>query len=740
MDIAAQRWATAKRHPVSADVLRLRAFLFAPTKALASLAVADLKVDVCLGPEDIWAIIRKPSRGGIALRIAHLPGGGLEVATNQASAGRGIQLEAQSRAGKHQVNLVADDRTLSLIRSTHVLTPSADLLIPYHPRDVYPLDENDDPTAAKGCVEASQRGPNTPVCYFRMTEPDFGTTLYIQNLTPMARYFESTKTKPDGAVGGRWPELGYLPPTLPQSAVPPENPLRKGDPVTVSDSILIFHPDSGASEASGARRFLQMLGEAYRVLDKPDVQYRDWQKRAAATVKDLKSARSVRLHHYGHLYIRPYTAAEYPDVMVQATLLAALRQWESHTGRGTIIADELQAGLGKFYHPKPGILQRYLPNVGKDKDAKAVDSWYLYHPLLMLGQMAIAGDAQCRRLLLKSLDYGIRAARHFDYHWPIQFKSDNFEIITEARNTDGLGQTDVGGLYAYVMLQAHQLTEDRRYLDEARRAIAAAKGMRFELEYQANLTAWGAAACARLWRVTNDDAYLQTGYVYLASFFHNCELWESRIGTARYFSNFMGATALHDAPYMAMFECADSFAAIEAYLRDGGPNLDPAARTLCSEYCRYALYRAWYYYPDALPPEAIAKQQRNGYIDRNLSFPLEDLYPHGEPAGQVGQEIYGAGGALLFAVRAFHDLPDVPFLIYCDQFATSREVTAKTSLTMQLTGGDDCSGLLCLVKRGRRKLPAATVWIGGEQLRPRHEQADRVEYVVPANGIVAINW
>ena len=28
--------------------------------------------------------------------------------------------------------------------------------------------------------------------------------------------------------------------------------------------------------------------------------------------------------------------------------------------------------------------------------------------------------------------------------------------------------------------------------------------MRFELNYQANLTAWGASACVRLWRITND--------------------------------------------------------------------------------------------------------------------------------------------------------------------------------------------------------------------------------------------
>lgn len=37
---------------------------------------------------------------------------------------------------------------------------------------------------------------------------------------------------------------------------------------------------------------------------------------------------------------------------------------------------------------------------------------------------------------------------------------------------------------------------------------------------------------------------------------------------------------------------------------------------LISEYCKYALYRAWFYYPDALPEALLADEQRNGHIDR----------------------------------------------------------------------------------------------------------------------------
>lgn len=90
------------------------------------------------------------------------------------------------------------------------------------------------------------------------------------------------------------------------------------------------------------------------------------------------------------------------------------------------------------------------------------------------------------------------------------------------------------------MLQAFELTHKQRFLDEAEKAIAAARGMRFDLNYQANLTAWGAAACIRLWRITNRQEHLDQSYVYLASFFHNSQIWKSDIGLARHWTNFWG--------------------------------------------------------------------------------------------------------------------------------------------------------------------------------------------------------
>ena len=490
-------------------------------KIIGRLNIAERTITIALGRDSLWAIFRDGTR--LAVRSAYAPGG-LKARKLRPHAGEAMRIALTSAIGRHVVSFSIVAEELPLIRITTRLTPAEDLLIPHLPRDLYPLGEGDDPLTARGNVEAAQRGLNGGLLYWRLEgEPD-GSFLYLQNLTALNDYFNATGTKPDGAVGGEWPELGYLPPTPPQSGTPPVKPLKKGVEVTLSDALLVFHKDAPISETHSARLFLQMLGSAYPLLDKPDFEFHDWRVRAQATLRDLADAPEATIRHYGNLYVHPYTDAEYPDSMVQTTLLSSIHDYGKWLGKPDPMERRLAKGLDRFFDAKLGSIRRYLPNVGDDKDADAVDSWYLYHPLLGLGRLALDGDAQARRLFEGSLGFAIRAAHHFKYKWPIQYKVTDFSVITQARGNTDLGQTDVGGIYAYVMLVAFELTGAAMYLDEARKAIDAAEGMRFDLNYQANLTAWGAAACMRLWRITNESRYLDQSYVYLASFFHNLSL------------------------------------------------------------------------------------------------------------------------------------------------------------------------------------------------------------------------
>jgi hypothetical protein len=710
------------------------------SRRIARFSAGGLGIEIRSTGDSVWALIRREGKGGLALRLAYVPEGDFDCTRHKAQSGEAVRLKVTSALGVHQIILASGGEALEHIRVTVSLAPASAMLIPFLPRDLYPLDAKEDPAGAIGHVEAAQRGLNTGLLYFRIDEPAFGNVLYFQNLTAMNDYFLRTGTKPDGAVGGVWPDLGYLLPTPLPGEMSQDKALEAGVEVILSDAILVFRHDSPPAEAESARQFLQMLGVAYKELDLPRTEYRDWIERAERTLIDLDTAPEAMIRHYGHRYAHPYTAAEYPDIMVQMSLLSAIHDWGRWSGAPHPLEAEFKAGLTRFYDPNLRTLRRYLPNVGKDKDKDAVDSWYLYHPMLNLGRLALHGDKAMRRLFLKSVDFGVKAARHFNYDWPVMYKVTDFTVITEVAGDDR-GQTDVGGIYAWVMLQAYELTDRHEYLQEARAAVEAAMGRRFNLNYQANLTAWGAAACMRLWRITDDRRFLDQSYVYLASFFHNSEIWESEIAFAKHYHNFLGVTCLQDAPYMAIYECFDSFAAFEHYLDDSGPDLEPAVRMLVAEYCKYALDRAWFYYPDALPKEMLASEIRNGHIDRTLSFPLEDLYPDGQPAGQVGQEVYGAGAAFVFATRSFHRVEDAPFLLHCNHFIRARERTADRAMSISLDGGETCAAALSLIRMKRRKLPRTRVTTaGGDVIRPKAVTADRIDYVVPAHGRLVLTW
>lgn len=696
------------------------------------------EVTVALGHDSLWAISRRGA-ARLAIRTAYAPGG-LKARRLKPKAGETMRIALTSAIGRHVVSLAVNTDELPVLRATTWLTPAEDLLVPHLPRDLYPLGPDDDPLTAQGRVEAAQRGLNGGLLYWHLAGETPGSLLYIQNLTAMNAYYNATHTKPDGAVGGEWPELGYLPPTPPQSGTPPVNPLRKGEEVCLSDALIVFHRDAPANEAHSGRLFLQMLGSAYRLLEKPDPEFHDWPERAERTLRDLANAPEATIRHYGNLYVHPYTASEYPDSMVQVSLVSSIHDYGRWLGSPRPLEERLARGLDRFFDPQLHSIRRYLPNVGSDKDKDAVDSWYLYHPLLGLGNLALDGDARARRLFEDSLGFAIKAAHHFNYKWPIQYKVTDFSVIVEARDDTGLGQTDVGGIFAYVMLVAFELTEDPKYLAEARKAIDAAEGMRFELNYQANLTAWGAAACMRLWRITNQERYLLQSYVYLASFFHNCVLWTSKIGDSAKYPTFLAVSALHDGPYMALYECFDSFAAFERYLKDGGPDLDPAALLIVSDFCKFALDRAWYYYPDALPAEMLSDKPRNGHIDRKLSFPVEDLYVGGDKAGQVGQEIYGAGAAFVFASRVFHHVEGVPFDLSCNAFLLASDRTSDRSLSFHLGGDPAGTANLVLLGNGKASTSGVTVTSDpGGEIRSRTKSGHR-EFVIPANARVHLRW
>lgn len=494
----------------------------------------------------------------------------------------------------------------------------------------------------EGEILAAQRFLSAPICYATTKSPVRLAVLYGQDYSLLSEYFEAMGVLPESAVRGRWPEMGY---GVPASDRP--LPFRR---ILLSRSMLFIEPlKSEAVDVTG-EIFLKLLDRFYGRLDKPSVEERNWKERADRSVRDLAESPKATTTEHGPRLVRPYVNGGAPDSMVQAAIATGLATYQELTGEEIDILPEIEEGLDAFWDEERNMLHRYVPNAeGEEMDQ--MDSWYLYHPLMSLGRYAKQGSEKAESLLLQALPFARRVAHKFAYVWPIQFNLDTLEPSIDARGDNVTGESDLVGLYAYVLLLAHEITGEEAYLTEAKEAVQDLKEYGFRLMYQGNLVAAGALACGLLFKQTHQKKYLTLLYQCLATYFHNCVLWQPQQNCAGRIPQFMNATCLHDAPYAAAYEMAESYAAFHQLLTEIGDDMSPSARHLIEEHLRYSRSNCWYFYPDVLPEECVNEKSRDGEIDRSLSFPLEDLYPDGRKAGEVGQEVYGS--ALAFIMAAY---------------------------------------------------------------------------------------
>jgi hypothetical protein len=712
---------------------------------LAKVSLASVDLEVCLGRDSLWLFVRRGGIGGYALRIAFSASG---LTIIEQHAGRDtLAFVCDSAVGRQEVRIDVIDRVAPLLRCSVTLTPPVPLAMRFWPPDLYPLGADDDPLTSRGHVQAAQRGLNAPIVLVVRDEPGMGGLLYFQNLTALNGFYRATGTRPDGVVGGRWPQLGYQPPSGPEFERADDNPLPADTPVTISDALLAFDELDAGDPRQSAIAFLNMLGTIYPHIARPATTYHDWPALAKATARDLRRSPKATVHHYGHLYVRPYTAAEVPDSMVQLAVARPIARLAELDASYRPLAIDLLAGVDRFYDPKLGAVRRFLPNVlaesqalGNGKDENEVDSWYLYHPLVNLAKLARAGDDSAKDLLLRSVSFAIKVARRFKYSWPITFDVRTLKVKVLTRKEGDPGQSDVGGIYAHLMLDVWELTGKTRFLNEAIRAIEATRDLRFDLNYQTNLTAFGVNACLRLWHVTRERWFLDQSFVFLASFLHNTLFWESQLGAAEHYTTFMGATCLHDGPYMAIYECFESWESFRHYLVEGRDDLPHSVRLLTSEFCRYGLQRAWGYYPAHLPADIFPDEIRNGEIDRKLSFPLEDLYGAGDPPGQVGQEIYGCGAAFAFAAGAWRKLQSAPFTLFCD-YPISKIDERDGNVRFETVGvaGMECRVRLIAHPRRRTAVPRLAL-AGSAEIPHRLTEEGHFEATVPAATPLTIEW
>jgi hypothetical protein len=522
------------------------------------------------------------------------------------------------------------------------------------------LGKNRDAQSARGDVWFSQKKCSTGfVC--GQTETPLGTSfLYFQNFTSLNEFYDVTETRPTDTVTAEWPRIGY---SRPSGKKP--FPLRKK--IQLLDSIISFGPPA-LEEIDRSEIFLQLLNKTYGELDKPETKAFDWYQLAEEVQEVLATSPCCFTKIEGNRYLLPYVNGGRPDSLVQLRTLAWLAQWNVWRKQPSSLREDLAKTIVNFYNRDDGYIARF-PCFG-DNDCgqtEKIDTWYSVYALMNLAEIAKSGDVDAHVHLMKAIAYIEKMAKKFKYDFPVFYDAHSFEVIQQSRGEASEGQTDVAGLYAWILLNITDLTGDDKHRAEAIRAIKATNTFTFNLCYQTNITAWGAAAAFRLWDEEKDEFFYKVGLAYLANFFRYCVFFEPDYGSNKDFSSFLSVMALSSCEYTAVLENADSLAAIQDIVRRCDKQLPEWLGNLCCEFCKYSLNHCKYYFPQNLPTDALETQPREGHIDPNMPIPVEDLYVCGEQkAGKVGQEIYGAGSAFALCAAAFVELKINGGMVSCE--------------------------------------------------------------------------
>jgi hypothetical protein len=695
--------------------------------------------------DSIWVVTELPAGGRMAFRAAFSPGPNLEISRYKTH-DCGIDLWLSTDIGKLDTRIWIEHGEMPVLRYTTTLKPDKDLFIPFWPRDILATGKYGNPENTSGQIHASQWGTRSGFLYMSMTRPKSASIFYLQNLTALSDYCEQTGTSAGDSVGGAWPELGFaLPPAI-------EKPLSAGKAITICDALVAFDKQVPQDEPAMITQYLDMLARLYLLLPKPDTKYQPWPEILDKGLTDLIDSPGCWTQVAGHRYFNAYVS-DYetpPEIMVQLAVLLPLLDYVEWSKRDLKVMKIIKDGLPAFYDQKLKTITRWLPAAEdklkgeeEQKEPGVMDSWYLHHPLLNLSRLALKGDQVCKQLFLDSLDYAIKVAHHFKYQWPVFYKMDTLEIL-KAETAEGKGgEKDVAGIYAHVMLQAWELTHEKRYLNEAEKAAQTLQGMGFEIFYQANNTAFSAGALLRLYKITKKELYLNLSNMCLAGIFRNTQLWDCDYGYGKNFPIFFALYPLNDAPYTAVYEEQEVFCALHDYLKNAeGVKILPSVRLLIAEYIRYLVDRAVYYYPTMLPGEMLEEKPKIGEVDPKLWIALEDLQDGWLKSGTVGQEVYGAVNAFGILPRHYLQVPDEHFMVYIDYPTSGFNARKGKDIHFSVLGDERLSCRMMVVKTGTKRLPEFKVTIAGikEPLAPLQVKDGNIEYAIKGNQRINISW
>jgi hypothetical protein len=648
--------------------------------------------------DSIWLTVNWPQKGSIAFRLAFGMNSDFEQVSTD-GVNDDVIVTASTRLANYTITLSFPKSDAAIFRYTTTFKAKFPVLIPFWPRDIVPLTKEGKVENTTGIIHTHQVGTRSGHLYFSMTKPESGTVFYFQNLSAMSPYCEASETSLSETVGGDWPEIGFAFP------VNKEKPIPDGIEFTISDAFVLLEENIVKDANRVTSQFLNNLAAVYTLLPKPEPVYQDWYPIAEKVLSELRINKGCWTNINSIPFLNAY-AGDYStpaEIMVQLAVLLPLHEYLTWSGTSHPLFDDLNNGISDFYDERIKSIVRWHPDRVDDLDKSeeqkqdmVMDSWYLHHPLLNLSRLALSGNKTAEKLFLDSVDYAIKAAHEFNYEWPVFYKMTTFEVIKAETSPGKGGEKDVSGSYSHVMLMAYKLTSEKRFLNEAIKALKSLDGLAFDIFYQANNTTFAAGSLVELYKITNDKNYLDLSYRCLAGIFKNTQIWELNYGYGKNFPNFFSVFPLNDAPYTAAYEEFEVYAALHHYMEVAeGIDILPSVKILIPEFIKYAVNRLPFYYPPLLPQKMISDDIKTGEVQKDLWVPIEDMHDGWEKSGEVGQEVYGAGMPFGVIPRQYFMLEDLKATGYIN-YPAFKFRFGKKSVTFGVSGNPEFKATLML--------------------------------------------
>ncbi|MEM0172589.1 MAG: hypothetical protein QXN53_04045 [Thermoproteota archaeon] len=517
-------------------------------------------------------------------------------------------------------------------------------------------------------------------CYLHEEEIVKSTILYFQNFSSLNKYYDLTKTDAAYTVDLSYPWISYYPTRRVDFdhksfnnilkfgyKIPISEEIPPDVEVTILDSFLYLVPVKPENNMECCELFLKMFSEIYDEINKPETTYIDWATeivpKEIENLLDPENWITINGKQYLKSYVKDSRASN-AELITLLDVLVPLKKYYKKFGKGLDLIEKLENSLQDFF--KPGIdgeegciLQSLI--LKESRKPLVLDAWYFVCPILWTSHLAEENPV-ARKMVLDSRNIVTVLGRKVSYVFP-QF----VDILTgEYYDIIGTGKPvyeyDVTGVYAYLMLQYYRLTGDKKFLEEAEKAIEKIAERGFEYTYEMTATPEGAVAALMLYQLTNNEKYLKISYIPLANIVRHSVFFECKYGYGKHFRTFFSTMAMPES-YVAACEEGKVFRYIVEYITKGEKFLPKHVKKLMAELLKY---KGQYTMPPEYPKEMIAEKTACGESVPSWYIPFEDLMFGWKKSGQVGQEIYGAGYPIEIATGLYNVFNNGKVILYTE--------------------------------------------------------------------------